>query len=190
LCGKVEVRPTGPQVSSTTVVIARLYPSSLSKTGEVTSMPAAKKKSASPARRGARTQTEMSASTRRQLERAITRLERSLSEAGDALQALGLDAGTGVRVTYRDLGKSLKVLQRDALKTNRTLVKDLEQLRAAVVPAKAPSRTARTAKAPTRAATPAAKTTRPEKAPSRTAKPPAKAPGTRATATKRPRKSA
>jgi hypothetical protein len=81
-------------------------------------MPPLKTSAASSARSAAVADVAMSASTRRQLERAVARLERSLSEAGDALQALGRDAGKGAQTTYKDLGKSLKVLQRDALKTN------------------------------------------------------------------------
>jgi hypothetical protein len=190
LCGKVEApdESTIVQMVSVHCVIAPVpSPPSRSNTGEVSSMPAVKKTSASAVRGGSGKPAAMSASTRRQLERAVVRLEKSLSEAGDALQALGRDASTGARVAYRDLGKSLKVLQRDAQKTNRALVKDLEQLGAAVSPAKPPARTPRTAKAPTRAATPAAKTTRSAKAPSRTAKAPAKATGNGAAPTKRSR---
>ena len=86
----------------------------------------------------------------RQLERAVARLERSLSEAGDALQALGRDAGKGAQTAYKDLGKSLKVLQRDAVKTNRALMKDLERLRAAIA-SPANESAQRRAKAPAKA---------------------------------------
>jgi hypothetical protein len=91
-------------------------------------MPPVKK----PAVRKAANPSEMSAATRRQLEQAAKRLEKSLEEAQAALSALGQDVGQGGRVQYKHLEKAAKAMRRDAEKTNKQLRKDLEALAAAV----------------------------------------------------------
>ena len=103
-------------------------------------MPPARR-SAARTTRGGSTNRASSAGTRRDVERAIKRLEKAIDDANAALKALGKDASTGAKSTYRDLGKILTVFRRDAQKTNRALMKDLEKLAgAAVAPAKAATR--------------------------------------------------
>jgi uncharacterized membrane protein YccC len=104
-------------------------------------MPPAKKPAARAPRRasdGAAPTTP--AVTRKQVEDATARFERSLEEASDALRALAQDLGKGAQLAYKDVAKALRALRRDAQKTNRTLLKDLEKLADAVTPGKAQPR--------------------------------------------------
>jgi hypothetical protein len=110
---------------------------------------AAVRKAASPA--------EMSAATRRQLEQAAKRLEKSLDETQAALAALGQDVGQGGRVQYKHLEKAAKAMRRDAEKTNKQLRKDLEALAAAVTKPGAAKPAATRKPATARKATPARK---------------------------------
>ncbi|MGB0095299.1 MAG: hypothetical protein WBP81_22520 [Solirubrobacteraceae bacterium] len=101
-------------------------------------MPPAKRPAARTTRSGS-TKKASTASTRREVERAIKRFEKALEDANSALQALGKDASKGAKSAYRDMTKALTALRRDAVKTNKALMKDLEKLGAAAV---APARTA------------------------------------------------
>src|ERR1700737_1378594 len=100
-----------------------------------------------PAIRKAASRTEMSAATRRQLERAAKRLEKSLEESQAALQALGQDLGHGGRAQYKLLGEAARDMRQEATKPHKQLMKDLEKLAAAVstVAAKKPAATRKTA---------------------------------------------
>src|ERR1700730_1710127 len=92
-------------------------------------MPPAKK----PARRpAARNPSEMSAATRRRVEQAAKRLEKSIEEKQGALTTLSQDLGKGGRTQYKHLERAAKAMRRDAEKTNRQLRKDLEALAATV----------------------------------------------------------
>jgi hypothetical protein len=92
-------------------------------------MPPAKKPAT---RRAPTTPAEMSAATRRRVEQAAKRLEKSIDETQSALAALGQDLGSGGRTQYKHLEKAAKSMRRDAEKTNKQLRKDLEALAAAV----------------------------------------------------------
>lgn len=112
------------------------------KKASTTKSPAASRGTAAKPRTSAASTSSPNASagltpaTRRSLERAAKRLEKSLGEAGDALTALGKDASKGARLAYKDLAKTVKALQRQAVATNKLLAKDLEQLVAAVTPSR------------------------------------------------------
>jgi hypothetical protein len=76
--------------------------------------------------------TATSAATRREVEQSITRFEKRLDDANDALQALGKTLGRGAQSSYKDVTAALRALRRDAAKTNRQALKDFDKLRSAL----------------------------------------------------------
>ena len=98
--------------------------------------PAAKPRAATASTASKNSSSGLTPATRRRLELAAKRLEKSLGEAGDALTALGKDASKGAKLGYKELAKGLKAMQREVAKTNKLLEKDFEQLVAAVTPSR------------------------------------------------------
>jgi hypothetical protein len=76
------------------------------------------------------------AATRREVEQSITRFEKRLDDANDALQALGNHLGRGAQSSYKEVTATLRALRRDAAKTNKQALKDFDKLRTAVTPGK------------------------------------------------------
>jgi hypothetical protein len=76
------------------------------------------------------------AATRREVEQSITRFEKRLDDANDALQTLGTHLGRGAQSSYKEVTAALRALRRDAAKTNKQALKDFDKLRAAVTPGK------------------------------------------------------
>jgi len=74
------------------------------------------------------------AATRREVEQSITRFEKRLDDANDALQTLGTHLGRGAQSSYKEVTSALRALRRDAAKTNKQALKDFDKLRAAVTP--------------------------------------------------------
>jgi hypothetical protein len=98
----------------------------------VAKKPAARRSGSAPA-----TTETISVATRRQVERAATRLEKSLEEAQEALKAIRKDLGKGADRAYKDLTDAVGTLRRDAQRTNKLVAKELDRLRSAVTPARA-----------------------------------------------------
>ncbi len=92
-------------------------------------MPPAKKPTAAkPASRvGA-----ASAASRREMERAIKRFEKSIEDANGALQSLASGASKDAKGGYRELSKSLTAVRRDAQKHNANLIKEFDKVKGAV----------------------------------------------------------
>lgn len=87
----------------------------------------------SGAARGARSRANASsASTRREVEQSITRFEKRLDDANDALQTLGKTLGRGAQSSYKEVTAAMRALRRDAVKTNKQALKDFDKLRAAM----------------------------------------------------------
>ena len=103
-------------------------------------MPPARKSAATkPAARATRAAKSVrvraastSAATRRDVEQSITRFEKRLDDANDALKTLGAHLGRGAQGSYKDLTATLAALRRDAVKTNRQVLKDFDKLRTAI----------------------------------------------------------
>ncbi len=123
-------------------------------------MPPAKKPAARRTTRAASAPSPTAPITRSEVEAAVARFEKALEEAGTALDKIREDLGKSAKGAYKDVASALKTLRRDAQKTSRVLIKDIENLRASVTPAKASTTRATATKAPARVAgkTTAAKT--------------------------------
>jgi hypothetical protein len=80
-----------------------------------------------------------SAATRREVEQSITRFEKRLDEANDALATLGKHLGRGAQSSYKEVTSTLRTLRRDAAKTNKQALKDFDKVRAALTPSKGSS---------------------------------------------------
>jgi hypothetical protein len=85
-----------------------------------------------------------SAATRREVEQSITRFEKRLDDANDALQALGKNLGRGAQSSYKEVTAAMRALRRDASKTNKQALKDFDKLRQAVATKASPSKPATT----------------------------------------------
>jgi predicted nucleic acid-binding Zn-ribbon protein len=129
-------------------------------------MPPARKPAATkPATRATRAANSVraraastSAATRREVEQSITRFEKRLDDANDALKTLGTHLGRGAQGSYKDLTTALATLRRDAAKTNRQALKDFDKLRTAITQkAPAASKSSSAAKKSTTARSTAAK---------------------------------
>ena len=109
-------------------------------------MPAAKKPTTRtpPARSRNGTPTASRAATRRDVERQVTRVEKLLGDAGDALQLLAKDMGRGAEDAYQELVRTAKALRRDAERTNKRMLKDFDKLRGALTPSGATRRSSST----------------------------------------------
>lgn len=100
-------------------------------------MPAARRSASKPtaARSGqgvrARAAARTSA-TRREVEQSISRFEKRLDEANDALKTLGGHLGGGARGSYKEVTAALTALRRNAAKTNKQALKDFDKLRTAL----------------------------------------------------------
>jgi hypothetical protein len=92
-----------------------------------------------------------SSATRREVEQSITRFEKRLDEANDALKTLGGHLGSGARGSYKEVTAALTALRRNAAKTNKAALKDFDKLRGALTKTNASAGSSRT----TRASTPA-----------------------------------
>ena len=99
-------------------------------------MPAARRSASKPTTRssqGVRARAAArSSATRREVEQSITRFEKRLEEANDALKALGGHLGTGARGSYKEVTAALTALRRSAAKTNKEALKDFDKLRGAL----------------------------------------------------------
>ena len=78
-----------------------------------------------------------SAATRREVEQSITRFEKRLDDANDALATLGKNLGRGAQSSYKEVTAAMRALRRDAAKTNKQALKDFDKLRAALTPSNA-----------------------------------------------------
>src|SRR5205085_2256925 len=83
-------------------------------------------------RRTSSARTSTPASVRRQAERTIKRLDKSLDEAQTALRALGKDLGKSGKEAYKDVEGLMRNLRRDAGKANRRAIQDLDKLQKAL----------------------------------------------------------
>jgi hypothetical protein len=81
-----------------------------------------------------------SAATRREVEQSITRFEKRLEDANDALSTLGKHLGRGATSSYKEVTAALRALRRDAAKTNKQALKDFDKLRGAVTHSSSTSR--------------------------------------------------
>jgi hypothetical protein len=100
--------------------------------------------SAAKATRGVRARAASTkAATRREVEQSISRFEKRLDDAGDALSTLGKHLGRGGQASYKEVTAALRALRREAAKTNKQALKDFDKLRSAVThkPAAAKSNT-------------------------------------------------
>jgi len=66
------------------------------------------------------------------VEQSITRFEKRLEEANDALKTLGGHLGSGARGSYKEVTAALTALRRNAARTNKQALKDFDKLRAAL----------------------------------------------------------
>ncbi len=157
-------------------------------------MPPARKPAATkPATRATRAANSVraraastSAATRREVEQSITRFEKRLDDANDALKTLGTHLGRGAQGSYKDVTAALAALRRDAAKTNRQALKDFDKLRTAIThKAPASSKSSSAAKKSTATKSTAAKSTAAKTAAAKTAtrKTTSRAKTTRATKT-------
>jgi hypothetical protein len=80
------------------------------------------------------------AATRREVEQSISRFEKRLDDANDALQTLGTHLGRGAQSSYKEVTSSMRALRREAAKTNKQALKDFDKLRSALTPSKTSSR--------------------------------------------------
>jgi hypothetical protein len=88
---------------------------------------------AARATRGVRARAaSTSAATRREVEQSISRFEKRLDDAGDALSTLGKHLGRGGQSSYKEVTAALRALRREAGKTNKQALKDFDKLRSAV----------------------------------------------------------
>jgi hypothetical protein len=73
------------------------------------------------------------------VEQSITRFEKRLDEANDALRTLGGHLGTGARGSYKEVTTALAALRRNAARTNKQALKDFDKLRQALTQSNASS---------------------------------------------------
>lgn len=88
-----------------------------------------------------------SSATRREVEQSISRFEKRLDEANDALKTLGGHLGGGARGSYKEVTAALTALRRNASKTNKQALKDFDKLRAALTKTNSSSGSTRSTKA-------------------------------------------
>jgi hypothetical protein len=92
---------------------------------------------AAKATRGVRARAASTkAATRREVEQSISRFEKRLDDAGDALSTLGKHLGRGGQSTYKEVTAALRALRREAAKTNKQALKDFDKVRGALTPSK------------------------------------------------------
>jgi hypothetical protein len=77
------------------------------------------------------------AATRREVEQSISRFEKRLEEANDALGTLGQHLGRGASSSYKEVTAALRALRREAAKTNKQALKDFDKVRSAIAHPKA-----------------------------------------------------
>ncbi len=82
-----------------------------------------------------------SAATRREVEQSISRFEKRLDDANDALKTLGGHLGRGATGSYKDVTAALTSLRREASKTNKQALKDFDSLRGALTQKTSAART-------------------------------------------------
>ena len=120
-------------------------------------MPAARRSASKPTTRssqGVRARAAArSSATRREVEQSITRFEKRLEEANDALKALGGHLGTGARGSYKEVTAALTALRRSAAKTNKEALKDFDKLRGALTKTSSSAGASRTKRSSTSAST-------------------------------------
>jgi polyhydroxyalkanoate synthase subunit PhaC len=120
-------------------------------------MPAARRSASKPTTRpsqGVRARAAArSSATRREVEQSITRFEKRLDEANDALKTLGGHLGTGARGSYKEVTAALTALRRSAAKTNKEALKDFDKLRAALTKTSSSAGASRTKRSSTSAST-------------------------------------
>ena len=92
-------------------------------------MPPAKKPTAAKPASGA---NAAPASSRREVQRAISSFEKAIEDANGALQALARSAGKDAKDRYRELTKSLTAVRRDAKRHNAKLIREFDKLKGAV----------------------------------------------------------
>jgi hypothetical protein len=80
-----------------------------------------------------------SAATRREVEQSITRFEKRLEDANDALSTLGKHLGRGATSSYKEVTAALRALRREAAKTNKQALKDFDKVRGAITKSNASS---------------------------------------------------
>ena len=126
-------------------------------------MPAARRSASKPTTRssqGVRARAAArSSATRREVEQSITRFEKRLEEANDALKALGGHLGTGARGSYKEVTAALTALRRSAAKTNKEALKDFDKLRGALTKTSSSAGASRTKRSSSSRSTAARKTT-------------------------------
>ena len=126
-------------------------------------MPAARRSASKPTTRssqGVRARAAArSSATRREVEQSITRFEKRLEEANDALKALGGHLGTGARGSYKEVTAALTALRRSAAKTNKEALKDFDKLRGALTKTSSSAGASRTNRSSSSRSTTARKTT-------------------------------
>ena len=126
-------------------------------------MPAARRSASKPTTRssqGVRARAAArSSATRREVEQSITRFEKRLDDANDALKTLGGHLGTGARGSYKEVTAALTALRRSAAKTNKEALKDFDKLRAALTKTNSSAGASRTSRSSSSRPTAARKTT-------------------------------
>jgi hypothetical protein len=78
------------------------------------------------------------------VEQSISRFEKRLDEANDALKTLGGHLGGGARGSYKEVTSALTALRRNAAKTNKQALKDFDKLRTALTKTNASAGSSRT----------------------------------------------
>jgi hypothetical protein len=71
------------------------------------------------------------------VEQSISRFEKRLDDANDALSTLGKHLGRGATSSYKEVTAALRALRREAVKTNKQALKDFDKLTSAVTQSKA-----------------------------------------------------
>jgi hypothetical protein len=126
-------------------------------------MPAARRSASKPTTRssqGVRARAAArSSATRREVEQSITRFEKRLDEANDALKTLGGHLGTGARGSYKEVTAALTALRRSAAKTNKDALKEFDKLRGALTKTNSSAGASRTSRSSSSRPTAARKTT-------------------------------
>jgi hypothetical protein len=73
------------------------------------------------------------------VEQSITRFEKRLDDANDALSTLGKHLGRGATSSYKEVTAALRALRREAAKTNKQALKDFDKVRGAITKSNASS---------------------------------------------------
>jgi hypothetical protein len=73
------------------------------------------------------------------VEQSITRFEKRLEDANDALSTLGKHLGRGATSSYKEVTAALRALRREAAKTNKQALKDFDKVRGAITKSNASS---------------------------------------------------